>query len=69
MSNESKIHIKNIKVLMTEIYEFLNYLSLPIMNDIFQKQEKPKVPSFQTKIHYYCCGVDTISLSRSSSRH
>ena len=40
MSNESKIHIKNINVIMTEIYKFLNDLSLPIMNGIFQKQEK-----------------------------
>ena len=37
--DESTIHIKNIKVLMTEIYKFLNDLSTPIMNDIFQKQE------------------------------
>ena len=37
MSNESMI-IKDIKVLMTEIYKFLNDLSR-IMNDIFQKQE------------------------------
>ena len=35
MSNESTIHIKSIKVFMTEIYKFLNDLSLPIMNDIF----------------------------------
>ena len=27
------------KVLMTEIYKFLNDLSPPIMNDIFQKQK------------------------------
>ena len=39
MSNESTIHIQNIKVLMTEIYKFLNDLSPPIMSDIFQKQE------------------------------
>ena len=39
MSNKSAIHIKNIKVLMTEIYKILNDLSPPIMNDIFQKQE------------------------------
>ena len=38
MSNESMI-IKDIKVLMTEIYKFLNDLSPRIMNDIFQKQE------------------------------
>ena len=39
MSNESTIHIKNSKVLMTEIYKFLNDLSPPVMNEIFQKQE------------------------------
>ena len=38
MSNESTIHIKIKKILMTEIYKFLNDLSPPIMNDIFQKQ-------------------------------
>ena len=38
MSNESKIHIKNIKFLMTEIYSFLNDRALLIMNNIFQKQ-------------------------------
>ena len=39
MSNESTIHIKNIKVLMIKIYKFLNDLSLPIMSDIIEKQE------------------------------
>ena len=39
MPNESTNHIKNVKVLMTEIYKFLNDLSPPIINDIFQKQE------------------------------
>ena len=29
MSNESTTHIKNIKVVMTEIYKFLNDLSPP----------------------------------------
>ena len=38
MSNESKIHIKNIKFLMTEIYSFLNDRAPLIMNNIFQKQ-------------------------------
>ena len=28
------------KSLMTEKYKFLNYLSPPTMNDIFQKQQK-----------------------------
>ena len=36
MSNESTIHIKNIKVLITEIYKFLDDLSPP---SFFQKQE------------------------------
>ena len=39
MSNESTVHIRNIKVLMTEIYKFLNDLSLPTMSDIFEKHE------------------------------
>ena len=38
MCNESTIHIKNTKVVMTDIYEFLNYLLPPTKNDIFQKQ-------------------------------
>ena len=36
MSNESTIHINNIKLLITEI---LNDLSPTVVNDIFQKQE------------------------------
>ena len=50
--NESAIHVKNVKVLMTKIYQFLNDISPSIMNDIFQKarnlllSKKPKVPSF-----------------------
>ena len=39
MSNESTVCIKNIQVLMTEIYKFLDDLSPSIMNDIFQNQE------------------------------
>ena len=39
MSNETTIHLKNKNILMTEIYNFLNNFSPPIMNDIFQKQE------------------------------
>ena len=39
MSNESIIYTKNIKLLMTDIYNFLNYLSPAVMNDIFRKQE------------------------------
>ena len=39
MSNKSTVCTKNGKVLMTEMYIFLNDLSPPIMNDIFQKLE------------------------------
>ena len=39
MSNEFKSHIKNIKVLMTEFYKFLNNLSTLKMKDIPQKRE------------------------------
>ena len=39
MANESTTQIKNIKALTTEICRFLNDLSPPIMNDIFQKRE------------------------------
>ena len=68
MSNESTIHIKNIKVLMTEMYKFLNDISPPIMNDIFQKQEnyyslrnpKSLVSNRKFTTTY---GIDTISFS------
>ena len=40
MSNKSTIRIKNMKVLMIERFKFLNDLSPPTMNGIFQKQEK-----------------------------
>ena len=63
MSNESTIHVKNIKVLLTEIYKFLIDLSPRIMNDIFQKQKnyfslrnpKSLVSKFTTTY-----GIDTI---------
>ena len=47
IANESNIHIKNIHILKTEIYKFLNGLS-PIMNKILKKGlpiliEKPKI--------------------------
>ena len=37
--NESTIHINNIAALMTEIHKFLNDLSLPIRNNIFQNKK------------------------------
>ena len=66
MPNESTNHIKNVKVLMTEIYKFLNDLSPPIINDIFQKQENyyslrnPRSPVFIWKFTT-TYGIDTIS--------
>ena len=65
MSNESTIHLKNINVLMTEIYNFLNDLSLPTMNDIFQKQENyyslRNPSSLASKRKYTTAyGIDTI---------
>ena len=37
IANENTVHIKNIHILMTEIYKFLNGLSPPIMSKIFLK--------------------------------
>ena len=39
MYNKSIIYLKNIEVFMTETFKFLNELSTPIMNYIFQNQE------------------------------
>jgi len=41
MANETTIHIRNLKFLMTEMYKFLNGLSPPIMNEVFQVKECP----------------------------
>ena len=41
MTNETTIHIRNLKFLVTEIYKFLNGLSPPIMNEVFQINECP----------------------------
>ena len=41
MTNETTIHIRNLKLLVTEIYKFLNGLSPPIMNEVFQINECP----------------------------
>ena len=66
ISNESPIHMRNIKVLMTEIYKFLNDLSPPIMNDIFQKQESyyslrnPR-PLISKRKYSTTYGLDSIS--------
>ena len=41
MTNETTMHIRNLKFLVTEIYKFLNGLSPPIMNEVFQISECP----------------------------
>ena len=41
MTNESTIHIRNLKFLLTEIYKFLNGLSPPIMKEVFQLNDYP----------------------------
>ena len=37
-SNHTKIHVKNIRRLMTEFYKYLYGLSAPIMKDFFTKR-------------------------------
>ena len=37
MANGNSIYIKNIHILMTEIFKFLNGLSTPIKSKIFKK--------------------------------
>ena len=41
MANENTIHIRNLKFLLTEVYKFLNSLSPPIMNEVFQTNDFP----------------------------
>ena len=41
MANESTINIRNLKFLLTEVYKFLNGLSPPIMNEVFQTNDNP----------------------------
>ena len=41
MANESTIHIRNLKFFLTEVYTFLNGLSPPIMNEVFQTNDCP----------------------------
>ena len=41
MANESTIHIRNLKLLLTDVYKFLNGLSPPIMNEFFQTNDCP----------------------------
>ena len=41
MVNESTMHIRNLKFLLTEVYKFLNDLSPPIINEVFQTNDCP----------------------------
>ena len=41
MANESTIHIRNLELLLTDVYKFLNGLSPPIMNEFFQTNDCP----------------------------
>ena len=41
MANETTIYIKNLKFLLTEVYKFLNGLSPPIINKVFQTNDCP----------------------------
>ena len=41
MANESAIHIRNLKFLLTKVYKFLNGLSPPIMSEVFQTNYCP----------------------------
>ena len=55
MANESTIHIRNLKFLLTEVYKFLNGLSPPIMNEVFQTNDcpydlrNPRIPASKCK--------------------
>ena len=39
MANESTIHIRNLKFLLTEVYKFLNGFSPSIMNELFRAND------------------------------
>ena len=41
MANDSTIHIKNLKLLLTEIYKIFDVLSPPIMKEVFQANDCP----------------------------
>ena len=41
MANESTIHIRNLKFLLSEVYKFLNRLYPPVMNEVFQTNDSP----------------------------
>ena len=41
MANESTMGIRNLKFLITEVYKFLNGLSPPLINEVFQTSDCP----------------------------
>ena len=41
MANESTMGIRNLKFLITEVYKFLNGLSPPLINEVFQTNDCP----------------------------
>ena len=41
MANKSTIHIRNLKFLLTEVYKFLNGLSPPTTNEVFETNDCP----------------------------
>ena len=65
MANESKIHIRNLKFLFTEVYKFLNGLYPPTKKKLFQTNDcpydlrNPRIPASKHKstIKY---GINTI---------
>ena len=58
MANESTIHIRNLKFRLTKGYKFLNGLSSPIMNEVFQNNDCPydlrnlRILASKTQIYY-----------------
>ena len=71
MANESTVHIRNLKFLPTEVYKFLNGLSPPIMNEVFQTNDCPYdlrnprillAPKHKSTIKY---GINTIAFRSS----
>ena len=56
MANESTIHIRNLKFLLTEGYKFLNGLSPPIINEVLQTDDCPcdlRNPTILASKHKY----------------
>ena len=41
MANESTIHIRSLKFLLTDDYKFSNGLPLPVMNEVLQTNDCP----------------------------